>query len=91
MPNEDGSGLRFGAGDCDQMPHLSECHGDATIAPWEGAIGESWKKGIPTVRDNLVFEPGPAARAATSAGLTSMVVIPVIQDGRFKAAVTWYF
>lgn len=91
VPNEDGSALRFGAGDCDQMPHLSECHGEATIAPWEGAIGEAWKKGVPAVRDSLVFEPGAAARAATAVGLTSMVVVPVIQDGRFKAAVAWYF
>jgi hypothetical protein len=91
VPNEDGSGLHFGAGDCDQMPHLSECHHGATIAPWEGAIGEAWKKGVPAVRGSLVLEPGPAARAATAAGLSSMVVVPVIQEGRFKAAVAWYF
>lgn len=91
VPTEDGSALRFGTGDCDQMPHLTDCHGDARIAPWEGALGESWKKGVPAVRSCLVFEPGAAARAATAVGLTSMVVLPVIQEGRFKAAVAWYF
>lgn len=91
VPNEERTGLRFGTGDCDQMPHLSECHAEAVIEPWQGALGEAWMKGVPAVRSSLVFEPGPAARAATAAGLTSMVVVPVIQDGRFKAAVAWYF
>ncbi len=91
VPTDDGSALRFGTGDCDQTPHLAECHGDAHIAPWEGALGEAWQKGVPAVRSSLVFEPGAAARAATAAGLSSMVVLPVIQEGRFRAAVAWYF
>ena len=91
VPTEDGNALRFGTGDCDQRPHLAECHGEARIAPGEGAIGEAWQKGIPTVRASLIFEPGAAAKAATAVGLTTMVVVPVIQDGRFRAAVAWYF
>ncbi len=91
VPNDENSALRFGAGHCDQMPHLSECHAGASIAPWEGAIGEAWQKGVPAVRGSIVFEASAAARAATGVGLTSMVVLPVIQDGRFKAAVAWYF
>ncbi len=91
VPDDEGKALRFGAGDCDQQPHLAECHGDARIAPWEGALGEAWQKGVPAVRSSLLFEPGAAAHAATAAGLGAMVVLPVIQDGRFKAAVAWYF
>ena len=91
VPNDDGSALRFASGDCDQTPQLAECHVDASIAPWEGAIGEAWQKGVPAVRASLVFEPGAAARSATGVGLGSMVVLPVIQEGRFKAAVAWYF
>ena len=91
VPTEDGSALRFGAGDCDQQPHLAECHGDARIAAGEGALGEAWQKGIPMVRASLLFEPGAAAKAASAAGLTTTVVVPVIQDGRFRAAVDWYF
>lgn len=91
VPTEDGSALRFGAGDCDQQPHLAECHGDARIAAGEGALGEAWQKGIPMVRASLFFEPGAAAKAASAAGLTTTVVVPVIQDGRFRAAVAWYF
>ena len=91
IPNDDGRALRFGTGDCDQLPHLAECHGLATIAPWEGAIGEAWQKGVPAVRSSLLLEAGCAARAATAAGLTSTVVVPIIQEGRFKAAVAWYF
>ena len=91
VPNDDGSALRFSSGDCDQTPQLAECHAEASIAPWEGAIGEAWQKGVPAVRSNLFFEPGAAARAATGVGLSSIVVVPVIQEGRFKAAVVWYF
>ena len=91
VPTEDSSALRFGAGDCDQQPHLAECHGDARIAAGEGALGEAWQKGIPMVRASLLFEPGAAAKAASAAGLTTTVVVPVIQDGRFRAAVAWYF
>jgi hypothetical protein len=91
VPTDDGSALRFGAGDCDQRPHLAECHGDARIAPGQCALGEAWQKGIPTVRASLACEPGAAAQAATAAGLTTTVVVPVIQDGRFRAAVAWYF
>ena len=91
VPTDDGSALRFGAGDCDQQPHLAECHGDARIAAGEGALGEAWQKGIPMVRASLLFEPGAAAKAASAAGLTTTVVVPVIQDGRFRAAVAWYF
>lgn len=91
VPNDSGDRLRFGAGYCDQAPHLSECHAGSVIAPGEGALGEAWQKGVPAVRASLALEASAAARSATGVGLNSMVVVPVIQEGRFKAAVCWYF
>ena len=91
VPTEDGSALRFSAGECDQRPELAECHAESRITPGQGALGEAWQKGIPTVRASLAVEPGAAGQSATAAGLTTTVVVPVIQDGRFRAAVAWYF
>ena len=91
VPTEDGSALSFSSGECDQVPNLPESQGALRIAPGQGALGEAWQKGIPCVRASLTEEPGPAAEAARAAGLNTTVVVPVIQEGRFRAAVAWYF
>lgn len=90
-PNPEGSGLAFVQGECDQVPALADCHAGALIPSGEGALGDAWRKGLPAVRASLVFESGAAARAATGVGLTATFVVPVIQEGRFRAAVAWYF
>lgn len=90
-PTEDGQALRFGVGDCDQVSDLGSLHAAARIAPWQGALGETWQKGVPAVRASLADEGSPAGAAAIASGLSSMVVVPVIQEGRFRTAVAWYF
>lgn len=90
-PQGDGKALGFVTGECDRAPEYAQSLKDAAIAPWEGAIGEAWRKGVPAVRSSLVQEAGAAAISANAAGLQSTVVLPVIQNGRFRAAVAWYF
>ncbi len=90
-PQADGKALRFVAGECDRELLYAQHMTESAIAPWEGAIGEAWQKGVPAVRSALTLEAGAAALSAVAAGLQSTVVLPVIQNGRFRAAVAWYF
>jgi hypothetical protein len=46
---------------------------------------------VPSVSENLAADPTVIGSSARAAGLDTMVAMPVIERGRFKAIVAWYF
>ena len=56
----------------------------------QGCIGRSFATGAPAMSDDAGSEPLVGAQAA-AAGLTRLVAVPVLQQGRLAASVAWYF
>ncbi|MBX3606045.1 MAG: GAF domain-containing protein [Piscinibacter sp.] len=57
----------------------------------EGPLGRAFRSGVPTITEKIAAEAsGPLAQAST-AGLQSVVALPVLQQGQVVAVVAWYF
>lgn len=83
----DGSGrLRLSAGFCETQGLLE---GNGTpIERGQGSIGRTWLTGLPSMASDLASEP---VAAAAVPGLSSLAVLPVLDNARFVAAVALYF
>jgi hypothetical protein len=57
----------------------------------QGTIGQLLLTGIPGISAEAASEPGGVGAAAGAAGLSSLVAMPVVRQGRLVAAVAWYF
>jgi hypothetical protein len=90
-PNETGDALIFHAGDCEHNPQLAADYQSAKINSGEGAVGQVWSSGVPTVRESMADDPSAAGRSAVAAGLNAMVAMPVMNETGLKAVVAWYF
>jgi len=90
-PNENGNGLTFHSGDCDQNPNLAIDYEFASFARGEGVVGKVWLTGTPTVKESLATDSTVIGDSARAAGLDAIVATPVIERGRLKAVIAWYF
>lgn len=77
-------------GFCEQAGMLSGLPEGQRIHAGEGSLGRALLGGIPVLSERLDDEPliGPEAQAA---GLSSLVALPVIRQGRLASVVAWYF
>ena len=62
----------------------------------QGALGRAFLTGVPTFSDKAASEPGTSAHrhigtSAAAAGLSSVVAVRIVRDGKLAAAVAWYF
>ena len=62
----------------------------------QGALGQAFLTGVPTFSDKAASEPGTSAHrhigtSAAAAGLSSVVAVRIVRDGKLAAAVAWYF
>lgn len=90
VPSQEHGGLRLHSAHCDNDRQLPERLGDITIERGLGALGRAWFTGIPTITEHLDEDRSPNARAAADFGLTSMVSIPILNDGTTSAVVGLY-
>jgi hypothetical protein len=90
-PNEARDALVLQAGDCDKNPRLAEDYASATIAKGEGAIGRVWLTGIPAIRNGMPDRYSLPERSAATAGLETVLAVPIVDAARLKAIVAWYF
>lgn len=88
-PDESGHALVFESGDCSLGTDLTALYSGSKIARGEGAIGGTWATSVPALLGDLDDEQSAYAEAAKQAGLTQIVALPVIDDGRLKAVVVW--
>jgi hypothetical protein len=82
--------LSFQAGHCSSGADLLVGFAGKTIDKGEGSLGEAWATGLPVIASDLTSDRCCAARAAIKAGLKQTVVLPVMRDGAFSAAIAWY-
>ncbi len=85
-PDADAGVLRLRDGFCEMTGPLSDA--GTAVEPGQGSIGRCWFTGLPVTGRNLASEPGPVARVH---GLSALVVLPVLDAGRFVAALALYF
>lgn len=90
LPDKARTQLRLAAGFCETAGDLAPASSEATatLQRGQGRVGQCWLTGLPALGSDLAAEPGGAAAVP---GLSSMVVLPVIRDARFVAAVALYF
>ncbi|WP_246562935.1 GAF domain-containing protein [Bradyrhizobium liaoningense] len=89
-PDETRSALVFRAGDCSAQSDLAALYAAKSIAKGEGSIGGAWATGMPALNDDLAHDGSIAAVQAHAAGLSRMVVLPVIGNARLDAVLAWY-
>ena len=85
-PDFSGQALAMQAGFCEVNGLLADS--GATLGQGQGSVGRCWLTGLPNATTNLATEPGAAA---TVRGLSCLVVMPVLNEARFVAAVALYF
>lgn len=90
-PNEKGDGLTFQSGDCDKNPDLAANSKSAHLARREGMVGKVWLTGVPLVSENITADLTVIGSSARAAGLNAIVAMPVIEQSRLRAVITWYF
>ena len=90
-PNAAGDALVFQIGHCDSGADLDASYASKQIVKGEGSIGRAWRSGIPVViDDDGAADTSVAAVSARASGVRASVILPVLKDGRMKAAVAWY-
>ncbi len=85
QPDASGQALVLRAGFCESAGALGDS--PRRVARGQGTVGRCWLSGLPGTAAGLAGEPGGAADIP---GLEAMVVLPVLQDARFVAAVAMY-
>jgi hypothetical protein len=85
-PADGGGVLALDAGFCEAQGLLA--NSGQTLAPGTGCISRCWQDGEPTLAPTLAGEPGVGPQQP---GVSAMVAIPVLEQGRFVAAVALYF
>lgn len=64
---------------------------DRALACGQGTIGRVLLSGAPAVTRALADEPGGVGASAARAGLSALLAIPVLREGRLMAVVVLYF
>ncbi len=85
-PDFSGQALALQGGFCEWAGELGAT--GATLTLGHGSIGRCWLTGPPGMNADLASEPGPGSGVP---GLRALAVMPVLADGRFVAAVAFYF
>jgi len=57
----------------------------------QGAIGQAFLTGAPSLSDAAASEPGGVGAAAAACEVQQLVALPVLQGGRLMAVVAWFF
>jgi len=87
-PDSSGQKLALQAGFCESAGPLGDTA--VRLERGQGSIGRCWLTGLPGVSTDLASEPGGVAQISDPTGLASMAVLPVLNEGRFTAAVALY-
>ena len=81
--------LGFSSGHCDQVADLAMNYQSVRIRKDQGIIGQAWSSGTPAAREQVIDE-SISSKMAAAVGLTSVVVLPVMDAHATKAIVAWY-
>lgn len=90
-PTEDRSALVFSAGHCDRQADFAQDYAATRLTWGDSLIGRVWALGLPAVSESIGDESSDVGASARKADLRSMLAMPVLESGRLKAIVAFYF
>ena len=88
QPDAQTGTLVLQSGFCEQLGTLAPEVAPARLQRGQGSVGCCWMTGLPTLGQTVADEPGPASAVP---GLAAVLAFPVLDQGRFVAAVAMYF
>ena len=91
VPNRQRDGLVFHSGDCHRDAQLGAGYASETIRKDDGVLGRVWLTGVPEMTADIASEASRVGRSARAAGLDAMLALPVLEGGKLKGLVAWYF
>jgi hypothetical protein len=92
VPSEaDPSALVFSTGDCDRRPEFALDYQNLSLPRGSCLLARAGASGVPAVSESIATESSPVGASARLAGLHEMLALPVIDQGRLKAVVGFYF
>lgn len=91
QPTEDRTALVFNAGHCDRRPAFAEGYAGTRLTPGDSLMGRVWALGLPAVSASIGDERSDVGASAREAELSAMLAFPVLEHGRLKAVVAFYF
>lgn len=65
--------------------------GRLPVAPGVGTRGRALATGVPGFSQQAGAEPAEPGASAQAAGLTVLLAMPLLRDGRLLAVIGWYF
>ena len=90
-PTESRDALVFQSGHCDRVADFAADYAEARLEPGDSLIGRVWATGLPEISQTVGDEGSAVGRSARKADLSSMLALPVLENGRLKAVVAFYF
>lgn len=90
-PNEDRTQLTFLEGYCDVDPDHAMRLASVSVPFGEGPIGRPARTGVPVVVEKLAEGTHIVEKQASAMGLTSLLSMPVLEDGAVRAIIAMYF
>lgn len=91
-PSADGAGnLVFTQGVCDTDPEFAAAYQGIALPRGSSMLNRCAETGLPQVTDAMAFEASVAGVSAHAAGYAEALAMPVVEAGRLKAVVAFYF
>jgi hypothetical protein len=91
VPLENHQALVFNAGHCDSVPDFARDYAATQLHPGDSPISRAWITGIPEINASVAEDSSAIGVSARKAGLEAMLALPVLENGRLKAVVAFYF
>lgn len=91
VPQEDRAALVFNAGHCDNVPVFVQEYTATQLYPGDSPISRAWVTGIPEISESVAEDSSAIGASARKAGLETMLALPILESGRLKAVVAFYF
>lgn len=91
IPEENRAALIFNAGHCDHAPGFALDYASTRLYPGDSPISRAWMLGIPEICESVAEDSSAIGASARKARLQTMLALPVLENGRLKAVVAFYF
>lgn len=91
VPQANRAAMTFDSGHCDSVADFAKSYASTQLYPGDSPISRTWITGIPEICESIAQDSSAVGASAKAAGLTTMLALPVLANGRLKAVVAFYF
>ena len=89
IPDRERGYLFYHAGSCEKEEDIRSLHKNTHIRRGESLLGKVWLTGIPAISRDLINDK--LINEDSSSGLTTGLVMPIIEEGYLKSVVVFMF